>query len=95
MFNMIDKSKGYLFASNDLRAIIENQRAALRQEVERMDANRLLNTAPADLCQYLVEKYSLVAPALRREDWSADEHETQIDVRNDQNRWITDRSRPC
>lgn len=49
MFNLIEKSKGYLFASNDLRAMIENQRAALRQEVEQMDANRLLNTAPADL----------------------------------------------
>lgn len=95
MFNLIDKSKGYLFASNDLRAMIENQRAALRQEVEQMDANRLLNTAPADLSKYLVEKYSLTAPVLRRDDWSADEHETQIDVRNDQNRWITDRSRPC
>lgn len=95
MFNLIDKSKGYLFASNDLRAMIENQRAALRQEVEQMDANRLLNTAPADLSQYLVEKYSLTAPVLRRDDWSADEHETQIDVRNDPYRGVMDRSRPC
>jgi len=67
----------------------------LHQEVEQMDANRLLNTAPADLSKYLVEKFSLVAPVLRREDWSADEHETQIDVRNDPNRWITDKSHPC
>ena len=95
MFNLIDKNSGYLFASHDLRAMIENQRAALRQEVEQIDANRLLNTAPADLSKYLVEKYSLTAPVLRRDDWSADEHETQVDVRNDQNRWITDRSRPC
>lgn len=95
MFNLIDKSKGYLFASNDLRAMIENQRATLRQEVEQMDANRLLNTAPADLSKYLVEKYSLTAPVLRRDDWSADERETQIDVRYDPNRWITDQSRPC
>lgn len=95
MFNLIDKSKGYLFASHDLRAIIENQRNSMRQEVEQMDANRLLNTAPADLCKYLVEKYSLIAPVLRRDDWSADERETQIDVRNDPCRGIMDRSRPC
>lgn len=95
MFNLIDKNKGYLFASHDLRAIIENQRNSLRKEVEQMDANRLLNTSPADLSKYLVEKYDLTAPVLRRDDWSADEHETQIDVRNDQNRWVTDRSRPC
>ncbi len=57
MFNLIDKSKGYLFASNDLRAMIENQRATLRQEVEQMDANRLLNTAPADLSKYASFKF--------------------------------------
>lgn len=95
MFHLIDKNKGYLFASHDLRAIIENQRNSLRKEVEQMDANRLLNTAPTDLSKYLVEKYSLTAPVLRRDNWSADVQETQIDVRNDPNRWITDRSRPC
>lgn len=54
MFNLIDKNKGYLFASHDLRAIIENQRNSMRQEVEQMDANRLLNTSPSDLSKYLV-----------------------------------------
>lgn len=95
MFNLIDKSKGYLFASYDLRAIIENQRNSLRQEVERMDANRLLNTSPSDLSRYLVEKYNLTAPVLKRDAWSAEEQETKIDVRNDPNRWIDDRGRPC
>lgn len=95
MFNLIDKSKGYLFASYDLRAIIENQRNLLRQEVERMDANRLLNTSPSDLSRYLVEKYNLTAPVLKRDAWSAEEQEIQIDVRNDPYRGIMDRSRPC
>lgn len=49
MFNLIDKSKGYLFASYDLREVIDNQRNSMRQEVERMEANRLLNTSPSDL----------------------------------------------
>lgn len=95
MFDQIDKSKGYLFASYDLRAIIENQRNLLRKEVEEMDANRLLNTSPSDLCRYIVNKYNLAAPVLKRDDWSAEEQETKIDVRNDPNRWITDRNRPC
>lgn len=95
MFNLIDKNKGYLFASHDLRAIIENQRNSLRQEIEQMDANRLLNTSPSDLSRYLVEKYNLTAPVLKRDAWSADEKETQIDVRNDPNRCVSDRSRPC
>jgi hypothetical protein len=42
----------------------------------------------------LVEKYSLVVPNLRREEWTAEERETEIDVRHDQNRYIRDRSRP-
>lgn len=74
---------------------MEANRTAMVQEVERMDGNRLLNTAPADLTRYLVEKYSFIAPTLEKDAWSASETETQIDVRHDQNRWISDRSRPC
>ncbi len=95
MFHRVDKSSGYLFSSYDLREIIETQRTSVRKEVEQIDQNRLLNTSTADLIRYLVEKYTLVAPTLRRDAWSASEQETQIDVRHDQNRWVTDRSRPC
>jgi hypothetical protein len=95
MFGTYEKSSGYLFSSKDLRDVIDANRNAMTQEVERMDSNRLLNTAPTDLARYLVEKYSLIAPTLERAAWSASETETQIDVRHDQNRWITDRSRPC
>lgn len=95
MFRLIEKCHGYLFASLDLREFLDTRVSAMRQEIEQLDANRLLNTSPTDLAAYLVEKYTLQAPSLRRDDWSASEHETQIDVRNDPNRWITDRSRPC
>lgn len=95
MFRLIDKSHGYLFASRDLRELLDARVSAMLQEIEQLDANRLLNTSPTDLAAYLVEKYTLQAPSLRRDDWSASEHEAQIDVRNDPNRWITDRSRPC
>lgn len=95
MFRTIDKSSGYLFSSREARDLIDSRRASMLQEVEQMDGNRLLNTSPSDLTRYLVEKYSLQAPTLVRDSWSASEKETQIDVRNDQNRWITDRSRPC
>jgi hypothetical protein len=74
---------------------METHLMAMRQEIEQLDANRLLNTSPTDLSQYLIEKYTLQAPSLRRNDWSASEQETRVDVRHDQNRWIDDRSRPC
>lgn len=94
MFRLIEKSAGYLFSSRDLREFLDSRVSALRQEIEQLDQNRLLNTSPADLASYLVEKYSLQTPSLRREDWSATEQEARVDVKHDPNRWITDRSRP-
>jgi len=95
MFRTVDKSSGYLFSSRELRDLTEDRRNAMLQEIEQMDGNRLLNTSPADYSRYLIEKYSLLAPTLEREAWSASDTETRIDVRHDQNRWITDRGRPC
>ena len=95
MFRTVDKSSGYLFSSCELRDEVDARRNSMVQEVEKMDSNRLLNTSPSDLARYLVEKYSLFAPTLLKDAWSASEQETKIDVRHDQNRWINDRSRPC
>lgn len=95
MFRLMEKSSGYLFASRNLRELMDSHVSAMRQEIDQIDANRLLNTSQTDLALYLIEKYKLQAPSLRRNDWSMSEHETKIDVRHDQDRWITDRSRPC
>ena len=55
----IDKSKGLLFCTNDLHGILRNRAEELRREVDVLDANRLLNTAPDDLKNYLVTKYQI------------------------------------
>jgi len=49
MLGSIDKSKGLLFCTYDLAGTIRNTQDTMRQEIERLDGNRLLNTAPADL----------------------------------------------
>jgi hypothetical protein len=67
----------------------------MRQEVEGLDPNRLLNTAPDDLKRYFVEKHSIDPIRLLRDDWYADTHEVQVDVRYDPMRWIDDKSRPA
>lgn len=95
MFKHVGKDSGLLFSSADLRDITDRRLAALRAEVDSLDPNRLLNTAPADLAGYLVEKYGLEAPRLLRDQWSADETETRVDVRYDQRRHVSDRNRPC
>lgn len=94
MFNLLDKNKGYLFASSEVSQIIEGARSNLRAEVEGLEVNRFLNTAPADLAEYLVKKYTVVPPRLLREQWTISETETKVDVRYDNRRWIDDRSRP-
>ncbi|CUJ72189.1 MAG: hypothetical protein J0I68_13715 [Achromobacter sp.] len=94
MINHIDKSKGYLFSTHDLNAVIQHQLSAMRDEIEKLDPNRLLNTAPADLTNYFAQKYCLEPIQLHRDQWHAAEQETQIDVRHDPRRWIDDRSRP-
>ena len=63
MFGSIDKSKGYLFVTHDLRQSLENATRNMRQEVEALEENRFLNTAPDDLQRYLAEKYSVTPTA--------------------------------
>jgi hypothetical protein len=94
MFGNIDKSKGYLFSSFSLQDILKEQSQKLRQEVEALDANRLLNTAPEALKHYLAEKYFVEPLILHRDDWYADTAEVQVDVRYDSRRFIRDTGRP-
>lgn len=94
MFNLIDKSKGYLFSSYDLEQGLRQKIAELQSEVESLDANRLLNTSPTDLAQYFADKYRVEPITLHREEWHATEKETQVDVRYDPRRFISDTSRP-
>jgi hypothetical protein len=94
MFGNIDKGKGYLFCSYDLSQSLQGSQQKMREEIESLDGNRLLNTAPADLINFFVEKYGVEPIVLRRSEWYADTAEVRVDVRHDQTRWISDRSRP-
>jgi hypothetical protein len=67
----------------------------MHQEVEGIDANRLLNTAPEDLQSYLVAKYHVEPLRLLRDDWHANHQDMPVDVRYDPMRWIDDKSRPA
>jgi hypothetical protein len=94
MFGSIDKGKGYLFCTYDLSPSLQGSQQKMREEIESLDGNRLLNTAVADLTGYFVEKYKVEPITLKQEDWYADTKEVRVDVRHDQMRWINDRSRP-
>ena len=95
MFGSIEKSKGLLFVTHDLDHSLRSAIQNMQQEVEALDENRLLNTAPEDLKRYLVEKHSVTPITLLRDQWYADHQDAHVDVRHDQMRWIQDRSRPA
>jgi hypothetical protein len=95
MFGSIDKSKGYLFCSHDLSQSLHGFQQQMREEIEKLDGNRLLNSAVADLAAYFVDKFKVEPITLLKEDWYADTKEVQVDVRHDPMRWIQDKSRPA
>ncbi|MEZ5500259.1 MAG: hypothetical protein R3E77_12620 [Steroidobacteraceae bacterium] len=95
MFGSIDKSKGLLFVTHDLGQSIRNTQQAMREEIERLDGNRLLSTPVADLVTYFAEKYKIEPLTLHKDNWYADTKEVRVDVRYDSMRWIDDKSRPA
>lgn len=95
MFSSIDKSKGILFVTYDLQESLNNRVKVMREEIDGFESNRLLNTSPSDLVQYLIEKYKMEPLNLRKDEMHADQKETQVDVRYDPMRWIDDKSRPA
>jgi hypothetical protein len=94
MLRYLDKNAGFLFSSRSLRELIEDRSQAIRSEIEQVESNRLLNTSTSDLENYFHEKFVLMAPSLRLDDWTVLGHETKIDVSRDPNRYVSDSSRP-
>src|SRR5258705_8809139 len=83
-----------LFWTEDLRDMLDARVAAVRAEVESLDADRLLNTAPDDLAVYLVKTYSVLVPSLRLDLATQSHSESRIDASRDPGRDVRDRSRP-
>jgi len=84
----------HLFTGPDWHSVNRHQRQQMAAEIEKVDPDRLLNTSVDDLAIYFSEKYKIDVPVLDEENLVVDQREKQIDVSRDQNRYITDRSRP-
>jgi hypothetical protein len=63
-------------------------------DVEKFDADRLLNTPVEDLAAYFAEKYKITVPTLDVDNLVVDQREKQIDVSRDPMRMIMDRGSP-
>lgn len=84
----------YLFTGADWFSVERHQRQQLVTDIEKFDAERLLNTPVEDLAKYFSEKYRIEVPVLDAENLVVDQRETQIDVSRDPMRMIENRGRP-
>lgn len=84
----------YLFIQHDLRLVIEAQEKAMNDEIDGVEAQRLLNTNFDELVSYFKDKYTLDAPRLLEDQISVDQSESKVDVSHDPNRLIWDRDEP-
>lgn len=84
----------YLFSKYRIFDVIEAQKKALGEEIDRINSNQLLNTSTSDLGEYLYEKFKMKIPLLQKENIEVSQNETKIDVSHDPMRGIFDRERP-
>jgi hypothetical protein len=71
-----------LFYKNDIFSVMENHRSGVRQTIQNMDGDRLLNTPTEDLVRYAVDRYSFQIPELLLNEAHVDQREEQVEVRD-------------
>lgn len=83
-----------LFAESDLRLVLEAHERKMLDEIDAIEADRLLNTSDDDWCAYLLDEYRVDVPTLDEGAITVAQREAKIDVSRDHGRAIFDRSRP-
>jgi hypothetical protein len=85
---------GYLFNKGDWHATQEGWKNELVSKIGAMNGDELLNISTTDLAGYYVDEYTFEVPVIHPDELVVDQRETKIDVSQDRNRIINDRSRP-
>ena len=69
-----------LFRNDDLGSVLTQQDQKLSNEVASLSEERVLNTSPEDLCNYLVDKYAVEAAQIDESGINADYGDAKVDV---------------
>ncbi|MEO8780029.1 MAG: hypothetical protein ABI389_15350 [Rhodanobacter sp.] len=72
--------QNHLFSGFELHSTLQAQRNQVVAEINALDANRILNTAPEDLTKHYVDKNFIETPALHRNEWVVDSTESNSTV---------------
>jgi hypothetical protein len=83
-----------LFNRSEIFPLKEDLKRQLTNEIDEIEADRLLNTPVDPLVEFFAEKYRIDVPVLLEDKIATDEHETKIDISRNQAYLVTDRSRP-
>lgn len=84
-----------LFYGGSLDSHIEETMSKLRDYIDDMSEENFTGSSDDELCQELFETWQFIAPIIDEEGIDFAKHwETKIDVSNDRNRDIRDRSKP-
>jgi hypothetical protein len=83
-----------LFRDYDLREEMESRRQHIAREIGSLNSNYILNANIEELCDYFENKYRYEVPVLNTDETSFEQREVDVDVSQDFNRGIVDRSEP-
>jgi hypothetical protein len=81
------------YGGPDMFSIVEHRRGQIKEAVEKVPKNTLLNASEEDLIAAMVEDLSLAVPAIS-DHHTAEINETKVDVSGDPMRLILDPSKP-
>jgi hypothetical protein len=83
-----------LFRDYDLREEMESRRQQIAREITSLNANYILNANVEELCAYFENKYRYEVPVLNIDEISFEQQEVDVDVSQDFNRAIFNRTEP-
>ena len=88
------KNPTLLFNDYDLYAVLEQQTNKVKAQVDQVTVDRLLNANPQELENALVTDLQISPLNLLESDITVQQQEAKVDVSQDFNRAIFDRSKP-
>lgn len=85
---------GHLFSKGHIHEYLNHRQQQLIEEINALTPDTIINTNPEALTNYCIEKYTLTLPTLAHEHVTVEQAEIRVDISQDPQRRITDRSRP-
>jgi hypothetical protein len=83
-----------LFNKVSILDVLVNQKQQIKQKIQSLGQNYVLNTSEDDLVAWFVSEFSLDVPSIAEPEIHVDYGEKQIDVSRDPTRIFLDRGRP-